>query len=125
MSAAAPLMLAGCATSAVDESTFFADPSRYAMYDCKQLAVARSSYATRVEELRGLMMKAETGPGGSVVAEVAYRPDYVAQQGQLKAANAAWERNRCQSEVQAADPSLARPAPGMEPPSGRSKSRVY
>lgn len=119
------MTLAGCATSAVDEATFFADPSRYALYDCKQLAVARSSYSTRIEELRGLMMKAETGAAGSVVAEMAYRPDYVSAQGQLKSANAAWERNRCDSAAQAADPSLARPSPGMEPTAGRSKSRVY
>ena len=123
--AAAAAMLAGCAASALDESTFFADPSRYAMYDCKQLAAARTSYSTRIEELRGLMMKAETGAAGSVVAEMAYRPDYVSAQGQLKSANAAWERGRCESAVQAADPSLARPSPGMEPNAGRSKSRVY
>lgn len=118
-------MLAGCATGVVDEATFFADPSRYALYDCKQLAAARRDYATRIEELRGLMVKAETGAAGSVVAEMAYRPDYVSAQGQLKAANAAWERNRCESAAQAADPSLARPSPGMEPTAGRSKSRVY
>jgi hypothetical protein len=123
--AIASALLSGCATGAVDESTFFVDPARYAMYDCKQLAPVRKTAAARIEELQGLMTKAETGPAGSVVAEMAYRPDYVSAQATLKSANAAWERNRCESAGQSADPSFARPSPGMEPTAGRSKSRVY
>ena len=42
--------------------------------------VRADGYAKRVEELQGLMTKAETGAGGSVVAEIAYRPDYVSAQ---------------------------------------------
>ena len=117
--------LSGCASSGLDESSMFVDPAAFAMYDCKQLASVRESYAKRVEELQALMAKAETGTGGSIVAEIAYRPDYLSAQARLKSANAAWLRERCQSAVQAADPSLARPPPGMDPAAGRSKSRVY
>ena len=106
------VMLSGCASGTVDESTFFADPATFALYDCKQLETARASHAKRVEELQGLMAKAETGAGGSIVSEIAYRPDYLSAQAQLKSANAAWERNRCSSAPQSADPSLARPSPG-------------
>ena len=119
------MMLGGCASTALDESTFFADPAAYAMYDCAQLATVRTSHAQRVEELQGLMAKAETGAGGALVAEVAYRPDYVQAQAKLKSANAIWERNRCASANQSADPAFARPSPGMEPAAGRSKSRIY
>lgn len=122
MSAPAAAMLSGCASTVVDESTFFADPARYAMYDCKQLDPVRLSAAKRVEELQGLMAKAETGAGGSIVSEFAYRPDYLSAQASLKSANAAWERNRCD---QSTDPALARPSPGKDPAAGRSKSRVY
>jgi hypothetical protein len=120
----ASVLLSGCAGtgSVVDESTFFADPAAFAMYDCKQLATAREGLVKRVEELRGLMNKAETGAGGSVVAEIAYRPDYLSNQARLKSANAAWERNRCENVT---DPALARPKPGGEPMAGRSKGRVY
>ena len=118
----AGVTLAGCAsTPAFDESTFFSDPAAYAMYDCKQLTGVRTSMAARVEELRGLMAKAETGAGGAVLAEVAYRPDYVSAQAKLKQANQAWERNRCEN---ATDPSLARPPRGAEPAAGRT-GRVY
>jgi len=123
--AAAGAALSGCATSMVDESTFFADPATFALYDCKQLATARETYEKRVAELQALMAKAETGAGGSVIAEIAYRPDYVSNQARLKSVNAAWRRERCDSAAQAADPSFARPSPGMDPAAGRSKSRVY
>jgi hypothetical protein len=124
--AAAAVALNGCATGgAIDESTFFADPATYALYDCKQLASARESYAKRIEELQGLMAKAETGAGGAIVAEFAYRPDYLSAQARLKSANAAWQRERCDSAAQAADPSLGRPSPGADPTAGRSRSRVY
>ena len=83
------------------------------------------AHAKRVDELQGLMAKAETGAGGALVAEVAYRPDYVSAQAKLKSANAAWERNRCASANQSVDPAFARPSPGMEPAAGRSKSRLY
>jgi hypothetical protein len=122
----AGVVLCGCAgtgsVGGLDESTFFADPATFAMYDCKQLAAARESLVKRVEELQGLMTKAETGAGGAVVAEIAYRPDYLSNQARLKSANAAWERNRCENVT---DPALARPRPGSEPPAARSKSRVY
>lgn len=122
LAASAAAILSGCASAVVDESTFFSDPATFAMYDCKQLATARSAYAARVEELKGLMMKAETGAGGAVVAEIAYRPDFLSAQARLKSANAAWQRNRCENVT---DPALARPQAGATPAAGRSNSRVY
>ena len=42
------------------------------------------------------MTKAETGVAGPVVAEMAYRNDYIALRGQSKLADEAWQKNRCQ-----------------------------
>ena len=42
------------------------------------------------------MAKAETGVAGPVVAEMAYRNDYIAVRGQSKLADEAWRKNRCQ-----------------------------
>jgi len=122
LAAGACAMLGGCANVSVNESTFFADPAAYAMYDCKQLAGVRTGMARRVEELQGLMAKAETGAAGALVAEIAYRQDYVSAQAKLKLANSEWERNRCES---ATDPGLARPQRGSLPAAGRSTGRVY
>ncbi len=75
--------LAGCAGMSDTMSTAFADPAKYDLYDCKQLEIERKSLAGRSAELQGLMAKAETGTGGVVVSELAYRNDYIAIRGQV------------------------------------------
>ena len=89
-------LLSGCAGMSDNMSTAFADPAKYDLYDCKQLETERKSLAARTAELQGLMAKAETGTGGVVVAELAYRNDYVAIRGQSQFAEEAWRRNKCQ-----------------------------
>lgn len=116
------LGLAACAGApgrGFDESAVFADPAHYSLYDCKQLAASRQSHAGRVEELKRLMAKAETGPAGSVMSELAYRSDYLSAQAQLKAVNAAIARNRCGSEGTAQTP------PPAAPVAGNSTGRLY
>jgi hypothetical protein len=93
------LALAGCSSVAVDESTFFVDPARYDLYDCKQLADARKGHSDRIDELKRLMAKAETGAGGSVISEFAYRPDYASAQANFKLINRVWEENHCDSQI--------------------------
>ena len=70
--------LSGCADMGDTISPAFADPAKYDLYDCKQLETERKSLASRTAELQGLMTKAETGVAGPVVAELAYRNDYIA-----------------------------------------------
>jgi hypothetical protein len=90
------LALSGCAGDMSESvSTAFADPAKYELYDCKQLEAERKSLANRSAELQGLMAKAQTGVGGSVVSELAYRNDYIAVRGQSKFAEEAWQKNRC------------------------------
>lgn len=88
-------LLSGCAGMSDSVSTAFADPAKYELYDCKQLEAERKALAGRAAELQGLMAKAETGAGGAVVAEVAYRNDYIAIRGQTQFAEEAWRRNKC------------------------------
>ena len=99
--------LSGCAGMSDAISPAFADPAKYDLYDCKQLEPERKSLAARTAELQGLMTKAETGVAGSVVAEMAYRNDYIALRGQSKLAEEAWQRNRCQDSKPEAPPSVA------------------
>jgi hypothetical protein len=94
--------LAGCADMSDGMSTAFADPAKYDLYDCKQLEAERKVLTKRGAELQGLMAKAETGVAGSVVAELAYRNDYIAVRGQTKLAEEAWQRNKCQVSAPAA-----------------------
>jgi hypothetical protein len=102
--------LSGCAGMSDTVAPAFADPAKYDLYDCKQLETERRSLATRTAELQGLMNKAETGVAGPVVAELAYRNDYIALRGQSKLADEAWQKNRCHESKPEAVPAAAAPA---------------
>jgi hypothetical protein len=120
--------LAGCAGVSDTISPAFADPARYELWDCKQLEGERKSLAKRTEDLQKLMDKAETGAGGAVVAEMAYRNDYIAVRGQAHFAEEAWRHNKCsESAPQAA--SAGSPAPAAPlvrtAPAARSGSAVH
>src|SRR5258708_39743935 len=103
--------LSGCADMGETISTAFADPAKYDLYNCKQLETERKVLATRGAELQGLMAKADTGVAGPVVAELAYRNDYLSVRGQSRFAKEAWRRNKCQETPPAATPASATPAP--------------
>jgi hypothetical protein len=125
--------LAGCAGSVSDlgdnMTMAFADPAKYDYYDCKQLEAERKNLATKMDELQRLMAKADAGVAGPVVAELAYRNDYIAYRGQAKFADEAWRRNKCVETLPSAASAAATPAPrakgkGMRSPL-RSGSAVY
>jgi hypothetical protein len=123
-------MLSGCADMSDGMTSAFADPAKYNLYDCKQLEAERKSLGARMAELQGLMGKAQDGFAGPVVAEVAYRNDYIALRGQKKNADEAWAINKCQDSPPAKTAATPAPAPTPVPatPSGhapRSGSAVY
>jgi hypothetical protein len=128
------LALSGCAEMGDGMSAAFADPAKYELYDCKQLDAERKTLATRSAELEGLMAKAQTGFAGPVVAEVAYRNEYISVRGQSRFADEAWQRNKCKE----APPAPAKPAVPAKPvahvaplarakpaPPSRSDASVY
>jgi hypothetical protein len=106
--------LSGCAGMSDTLAPAFADPAKYDLYECKQLEPERKNLAARSAELQGLMAKAETGVAGSVVAELAYRNEYIAVRGQSQLAEEAWRKNRCQEarpEPKPVTPPQIAPAP--------------
>jgi hypothetical protein len=114
--------LSGCAGVGDTMSTAFADPARYDLYDCKQLEPERKRLANALAENQGLMAKAETGVGGAVVSEMAYRNDNIALRGQMHFAEEAWRKNHCRESAAAAP---AGPPPAPLPPASRAGSAVY
>jgi hypothetical protein len=109
------LGLAGC--SYVGDTAMvsaFADPAKYEFYTCKQLEDERKALANRGAELQGLMAKADTGVAGPVVAELAYRNDYITFRAQSRLAEEAWRRNKCH-ETPPPAPGAA-PVPATAPP---------
>ena len=128
------LALSGCAE--MSDSSFtqaFADPAKYDLYDCKQLEAERKSLIARVTELQSLMAKAQTGTGGIVVSELAYRNDYIAVRGSIRFAEEAWRKNKCHETPAAAAagavPAVATPKPApanaKSVPLSRSGNAVY
>jgi hypothetical protein len=122
--------LGGCANVGDSfASAAFVDPAKYENFDCKQLETERKNLATRTAELQGLIAKAETGVGGSVVGELAYRNDYISARASAKLAEETWQRNKCASSpataIPAPAPAPAAPAPGKGHGSARSGSAVY
>ena len=103
--------LGGCADMSDSMTTAFADPAKYDLYECKQLETERKALAGRAAELQGLMAKAETGVAGPVVAELAYRNEYISVRGQAKFAEEAWQRNKCHDTPPAAAAPAATSAP--------------
>lgn len=121
--------LGGCADMSDSLTVAFADPAKYELYECKQLETERKSLANRAAELQGLMAKAQTGVAGPVVAELAYRNEYVAVRGQARFAEEAWQRNKCRPSPPPAATSAVSPAPGPNlkglPSPARSGGAVY
>jgi hypothetical protein len=121
--------LGGCADVGDSfASAAFVDPAKYEQYDCKQLEGERKALATRTAELQGLIAKAQTGTGGSVVGELAYRNDYISARASTKLADETWQRNKCVASSPAAAapaPVPAAPAPGKGHGSAKSGSAVY
>jgi hypothetical protein len=121
--------LSGCADMSDSMTSAFADPAKYDLYECKQLEPERKSLAVREAELQGLMAKADTGVAGPVVAELAYRNEYISLRGQAKLADEAWRRNKCHASPATADAPALKPVPpanakGERPPVS-SSSVVY
>ena len=119
--------LAGCSSlSDSSASLAFADPAKYDLYECKQLEPERQTLAKRAAELQGLMAKAETGAGGAVVAELAYRNDYIAVRGQQRLADEAWRRNKCRETVAGPATVVTPPVATQRPaPPSRAGGSVY
>jgi hypothetical protein len=114
--------LSGCAGVGDTMSTAFADPAKYELYDCKQLEPERKRLAIAIAENQGLMAKAQTGVGGSVVSELAYRNENIALHGQMHFAEEAWRKNHCRESAPTA---TAAPPPAPLPPPSRAGSAVY
>jgi hypothetical protein len=120
------MALSGCADMSDSMTVAFADPAKYDLYDCKQLETERKSLDTRAAELQGLMAKANSGVAGPVVAELAYRNEYVSIRGQARFAEEAWQRNKCRPAPPVANaPGLAPPPAQGRRPAGSSAGAVY
>jgi hypothetical protein len=114
---ASSIGLAGCAGLGDGvASGAFVDPAKYELYNCTQLETERKNLAARAKDLEGLMAKADTGAGGAVVSELAYRNDLITARAQAKLADEVWRRDKCQDT-----PPPATPPPPAPPADTKQK----
>lgn len=107
--------LGACASGA--SSSVFVDPAMYDLYNCQQLATARTNSNNRVVELERLMAKAESGAGGALVSGLAYQTDYRAERARRDQIDEKITSNNCSS----ADLAPAAPAAPPAPPTKRRR----
>jgi hypothetical protein len=123
------LALSGCASISENDSmtAAFADPAKYELWDCKQLEPERKTLAVRQAELQGLMAKAQTGTAGPLVAEMAYRNEYLSVRGQAHFAEEAWRKNNCHETPPGAVTASAgaKPVAPRAKPAPPSRGTVY
>jgi hypothetical protein len=121
------ISLGGCADVGDSfASTAFVDPAKYDLYDCKQLEAERKALALRTAELQGLIAKAGTGTGGTVIGELAYRNDYISARAQAKLVEEMWQRNKCVATTPAAATPVIPPAAAPQSKgAARSPSGLY
>lgn len=122
---AAGLGLSGCAGMSDDVSPAFADPAKYELWDCKQLAPERKRLADQTAKLQALMAKARTGTAGPLVAEIAYRNEYLEVRGQAHYAEQAWRTNRCQDAAVAPATPATTAVPAKPVPRSKSGRAIY
>jgi hypothetical protein len=116
--------LGGCADVGDSfASGAFVDPAKYDLYDCKQLDGQRKYLAARTVELQKLMDKADTGVAGPLVAEVAYRNEYITIRASAKLAEEVWRRNKCEEAPASAATPAAPVVPAGRKGAARSPSR--
>jgi hypothetical protein len=111
--------LGGCASMGDGMvSGAFVDPAKYDLYDCKQLETERAALVARTADLQRLIDKANTGAGGSVVGELAYRNDYISARAQAKLVEENWQRSKCVASAPAAPPVSVPAAPAARKRAG-------
>ncbi|MGH6716120.1 MAG: twin-arginine translocation pathway signal [Bradyrhizobium sp.] len=122
---AAGLALSGCAGMSDSVSPAFADPAKYLLWDCKQLAPERKNLADRTAKLQALMAKARTGTAGPLVAEIAYRDEYLEVRGEAHYAEQAWRANKCRDTAPAPGTPAAAASPAKPVPMSKAGRAIY
>jgi hypothetical protein len=95
-----PALLAACGTALENTFTVFADPGQYEWFSCEQLLPQRKVWEAKEKELKLLMDRARQSTGGAAISVIAYQPDYVTAQEQLKVIDMTLRTKKCKTEWQ-------------------------
>jgi hypothetical protein len=96
LGAAIGVAVASCMSNG--PGSLFVDPGHYDAYHCNDLQTRWQALNKRETELRNLMDKASTGPGGTVIGAVAYGTDYQSVLTEKKLVQQAAAEKNCELE---------------------------
>jgi len=88
-------LLGGCAVSDDRLASMMVAPGKFALYTCPEMVQAQKDNVKRQREMEGLMAKAGTESSGRLVSALAYRPEYLTLQGELKDLRNAAAEKQC------------------------------
>jgi len=106
----AAFALSGCASEDA-ASRFLAEPDRYVLYSCPEIATASQANLNRQRELEALTAKADTGDGGQIASGMAYGPEYNQLRGEMVQLRKVAADKNCKAGSGAPAPAASAPAP--------------
>ena len=71
-------------------------PDKFVLYTCPEIAEKANETATRLRQLEGLMAQADAGPGGQLISDMAYRPEYLERRGDMNELRRTAASKNCQ-----------------------------
>ncbi len=88
--------LGGCAMNTDTlNANLMSDPLKYEFYDCRQMEVQMKSLVVNEQKLHDLIVRAEQGTGGGVIATLAYKNDYLKVRADIQLLRQAQVRRNC------------------------------
>jgi len=120
---AAVAVVSGCAS---EDTTgrFLVAPDKFVLYNCAQLNDAAQGNFARQQELEKLIAKAERGSGGTIVSDMAYRPEYVQLRGEMTELRKATAEKNCKPLTFTSSPTGGPSGGPVGGPSGRASDQA-
>lgn len=119
---AAAVILSGC-TSDPKTGTMLVSPSRFTLYNCKELANQQIGLVARQRLLERLMAQAKQGSGGALVSAMAYEPEYQNLLGEMKVLRQEAAQKECNLPDPYAPAAVPPPAAAPKPPAKPAKPK--
>jgi hypothetical protein len=91
-------MLAACSSSSDTSFSLFAEPGKYQFHNCAQIAPEMKKWASREQELKSLMDRADQSAGGAAVGFIAYKAEYVAASEELELLRSTARSKKCEQD---------------------------
>jgi hypothetical protein len=96
--AIAAATLAGC-TLSDDQALTMVNRGKYSLYDCHSLATQARLSSKRERELAEAIEKASRGPGGELIINTVYRPEYLTVKGELQELELTAAKKNCRNPL--------------------------